>query len=210
MKDTLELLIHLYQLSPIPLRMAYGIWCAFIGLYIYAHYHDQFHSPDRPREITKINYSNAFVLLGILTVIVYFLAKTYNWPIHLALQGDELWALVGLPIMLIGLALVGSARAALNGYWGPHIYKYLKDEDNVLITRGVYSKLRHPIYLGQVLMAIGTLLLSDSTVFLMFAAPLVIINFFRSRFESEDLKVRFPGSYQAYKNKTSWLCPGLF
>jgi protein-S-isoprenylcysteine O-methyltransferase Ste14 len=209
-KDIFEFLLHVYELSPVPLRIAYGFWAAFIGLYIYASYHDRFNSPTRVRTRKRQNYSRAYVLLGFFTVAIYFLAKSNNWPIHQSLFSGEAWGLIGLPFMLVGLVLIGAARAALNGYWGPHIYTYADSADNVLVQRGVYGTLRHPIYLGQVLMAIGTLLLSNSTIFLLFAAPLILINIARSKRESAHLLEVFGQDFVKYKENTSWLFPDLF
>ena len=209
MKDILEFLIHIYNLSPIPLRIAYAIWCAFIGLYMYAYYHDMFNSPPKPRRKKRKNYSNAFIFLGILTVVIYFLAKSNEWAIHQVMFYGEVTPFSGLPFMAIGLLLIAAARAALNGYWGPHIYIYDMPNDNILISRGIYGKLRHPIYLGQVLMAIGTLLLSNSTIFILFAAPLIAINTVRSQREEVHLSEMFGENFVHYSENTYWLIPGV-
>ena len=209
MNGLFELLTHVYNLSPIPLRMAYSLWLAFIGLYIYAYHHDQFNSPPKSRKQKRQNYSNTFIFLGLFTVIIYFFAKSHEWIIHHALFDDDSLPFIGLPFMFIGLVLIGAARAALNGYWGPHIYVYDTPSDNILIRRGIYSKLRHPIYVGQVLMATGTLILSNSTVFLLFAIPLVFINIVRSKREERHLYEMFADKFTDYYDNTFWLIPGV-
>ncbi|MEN3068816.1 isoprenylcysteine carboxylmethyltransferase family protein [Uliginosibacterium sediminicola] len=210
MKDVLELFIRVYEISPIPLRMAYGIWCAFIGLYIYASYHDHYNSPIRPRRPVQHNSPNVLVVLGLATVFLYTIAHLKQWPIHYSLIGDEAISFVGLPLMLIGLFVVAAARAALNGYWGPHIYEYEDPKDSILIKKGIYGQLRHPIYLGQIFMAVGTLILSDSIIFLLFAVPLSLFNVVKAQRESRYLHRKFGDSFVEYKNTVAWFCPGLF
>ena len=210
MKDLIDFLVRIYELSPVPLRMAYAMWIAFISLYIYSYWYDKFNSPPKPRTQKRQNYSNAFILLGLVTAVLYFFAKWRGWPIDQPIFDDEALPFTGIVVMLIGLVLIAAARVALNGYWGPHIYEYTNPNHNILISHGIYSSLRHPIYLGQVLMAAGTLLLSNSSVFLIFTLPLVLINIARSKREDDHLLEVFEENFIKYKDNTYVLVPGVY
>jgi len=76
-----------------------------------------------------------------------------------------------------------------------------------MIIQGVFSIVRHPIYLGVILVYIG---LSCMTLSLLSAALLIIIiPFYRyiSRYEERLLIMRFGDEYQTYMRKVPMLFP---
>jgi protein-S-isoprenylcysteine O-methyltransferase Ste14 len=105
--------------------------------------------------------------------------------------------------MILGLIIVGVARATLDGYWGPNIYKY-EGSDNKLITHGIYSKIRHPVYLSQFLMTLGTVFLINNLWIAFFPVFTLFINHLRALHEERDLRNRFPDKYPDYHNTTSY------
>jgi protein-S-isoprenylcysteine O-methyltransferase Ste14 len=81
--------------------------------------------------------------------------------------------------------------------------------DGTLVARGTYRVVRHPIYLGWVLlvwaasdMTIGRLVFAAvSTAYLVIAVP----------FEERSLRRRFGPSYDAYRDRVRWrIVPGLY
>ena len=77
-----------------------------------------------------------------------------------------------------------------------------------LVTSGPYLFVRHPIYLGGLLMTVGEVWLRFSPLVvalnLMFVAAQVV----RLRYEEEILEHTFP-EYRAYRTRTSALIPGI-
>ena len=72
-----------------------------------------------------------------------------------------------------------------------------------LVTKGIYSKIRHPIYTGICLMLIGLAFLGDAPlslrVLILFFAAVKII---RAYFEEKLLEKRFAAVYIEYKKNT--------
>ena len=82
-------------------------------------------------------------------------------------------------------------------------------DDYKLRTNGLYSKVRHPIYLSVIILITGYLLFfSAFYTFLIF--PLIVLFLhFKMNFEEENLEKKFP-EYALYKTHTKRLLPGLY
>jgi protein-S-isoprenylcysteine O-methyltransferase Ste14 len=82
-------------------------------------------------------------------------------------------------------------------------------EHAALAERGVYRLVRHPIYGGLILMALG-LSLAESPLGLIPAALLAVVVDLKSRLEEEWLVERQPG-YAAYRARTPRrFVPGVY
>lgn len=111
----------------------------------------------------------------------------------------------GLALLVGGgvLALRGSRdlRAALTPLPYPR-------QDAELVRTGIYSHVRHPIYGGLVVAAVGFGLLTASPVALALAAALLGFFLLKSRREEAWLMVRYP-AYDAYRAETRRLIPWI-
>ncbi len=111
-----------------------------------------------------------------------------------------------------GLAVVAGAIVAVLGVLGlgSSLSPFPKPVDgSELVTHGVYGVIRHPIYSGIVLAAIGWSVATASIV--AFAAAVLLFLLFdaKSRREEVWLAERHPG-YAAYRTRTKRLVPGLY
>ena len=71
-----------------------------------------------------------------------------------------------------------------------------------LITYGIYSKFRHPIYIGVTLTLFGWALLTMSLIVLIVAILSVALSIIRAHYEEEVLTKKFGKEYTDYKKKT--------
>lgn len=79
----------------------------------------------------------------------------------------------------------------------------------VLIQDGVYRRLRHPIYAGLILAAVGWSLLTASLVALVLALAFALLLDLKARREEVWLRERYPG-YAEYATQTRRFVPGLY
>jgi protein-S-isoprenylcysteine O-methyltransferase Ste14 len=82
--------------------------------------------------------------------------------------------------------------------------------DHTLVTTGLYSRIRHPSYLGLLIMALGWGLAFRSGVGVLLAALHVPVLLARIRAEEALLQSHFGGEYDAYRARTWRMLPGVY
>lgn len=105
----------------------------------------------------------------------------------------------GLVINILGLFIWWSAKITLAEKWYPG---WGQPKIKKLVTRGVYSKIRHPLYWGINFTLIG-LCLIRLNIFLIILSLLIIAYFFwRMDIETKFLIKTLGKKYLDYKKKT--------
>ena len=105
-------------------------------------------------------------------------------PDAIRYAGMALFA-VGVMLFVVGLLTLGTLESC----------------ENDLVTRGIYSRIRHPMYLAFILWLIG-LPLSFGGLFSFILSPIFVANVLWWRYlEEKELEQRFV-SYKAYKRAT--------
>lgn len=106
--------------------------------------------------------------------------------------------LVGIGFFILGFSLHYLAHKV-----NPHAH-YPKEKVEKLITQGIYSKMRHPIYTGYLLMYLGAFFILRSlwTLF-----PIFVFStfFYYSALDEEKfLLKKFGAEYFSYMQKVPW------
>jgi protein-S-isoprenylcysteine O-methyltransferase Ste14 len=81
---------------------------------------------------------------------------------------------------------------------------------HTLVTDGIYSVIRHPSYLGLVLVSLGWVLAFRSGVGVLLTVALIPPLLARIRSEEALLEEQFGDEYRVYRNRTSRLIPGIY
>jgi protein-S-isoprenylcysteine O-methyltransferase Ste14 len=103
---------------------------------------------------------------------------------------------VGSVLTLAGMTGIAVARYQLGRSFS------IKPEARQLVTHGIYSKIRNPIYVfGSGLLAGFILVLHRGDLWLVFAA-IVIMQIIRAHREAEVLEAAFGDAYREYRRKT--------
>ena len=109
--------------------------------------------------------------------------------------------IIGLIINIVGLIVWWSAKLTLSENWSAG---YGKPDIKRLVTRGIYSKIRHPLYWGINTTLAGLILLYPATWFFVTSLAIIIYFFYRMRIETKYLSETLGKEYEDYKRR-AWL-----
>lgn len=103
---------------------------------------------------------------------------------------------VGASFVVLGLALVFTARFQLGRSFS------VTPQARTLVTHGLYSKIRNPIYVFGTLVILGVILILQRPYLWILLVLLIPVQMLRARKESAVLESKFGESYREYKRKT--------
>jgi protein-S-isoprenylcysteine O-methyltransferase Ste14 len=143
-----------------------------------------------------------FLLFGLIFFAPLLLPTPFSWPAPLDVIGvglGILLALIGGTIALAGLLSLGRNLAAV-----PY-----PREDAVMVERGAYRLVRHPIYSGIIFGAFGWAFFHNSLLTLLLALVLFLFFDVKSRREERWLCEKYP-DYAAYQARVHKLIPLIY
>jgi len=71
-----------------------------------------------------------------------------------------------------------------------------------LVTQGIYSRVRHPLYLFSFIAFAGLFLYLDKSWGILGLLPIQLIQFYRARREEEELEILYGDQYRRYRQQT--------
>jgi protein-S-isoprenylcysteine O-methyltransferase Ste14 len=110
----------------------------------------------------------------------------------------------GLLLMLVGLGFAVWARFILGRNWSGTV---TVKENHVLITRGPYAWVRHPIYTGILLAALGTAIVGGTFASLVVVALVTLALWLKLRIEERFMLETFGEQYASYRQRVKALIP---
>lgn len=140
-----------------------------------------------------------FSAIGLFFPSLFVFAGSSESPLALPL------ALLGCLLALAGAVLLHRSRAELGSAWS-----LAPKSDQGLVTTGPYRLVRHPIYLGLVLLAAGEALTFGSWPALVIVLGAIVPTFaWRARTEEKLLSHTFGVHYEIYRQQTKMIIPHL-
>jgi protein-S-isoprenylcysteine O-methyltransferase Ste14 len=103
---------------------------------------------------------------------------------------------IGTVLAVAGVGLVGVARYQLGKSFA------IKAEAHELVTSGLYSKIRNPIYVFGVVMLTGLVLVVQMRGLWIVLVAVAIGQAIRARREEQVLQAAFGSAYREYRRKT--------
>jgi protein-S-isoprenylcysteine O-methyltransferase Ste14 len=103
---------------------------------------------------------------------------------------------VGLALAAIGLAGWSVARIQLGKSFS------IRPKATELVARGIYSKIRNPVYVFGTVLIVGVVLWIGRPVFLLILVVIVPMQIIRARKEAQVLEAKFGDAYRSYRAQT--------
>ena len=132
---------------------------------------------------------NMVTLALVLATVVFLVlhANLVEWtPVKMA----------GAALAVFSVAMLAVARLQLGASFA------IKAKARTLVTTGIYSKIRNPIYVFGVVMLAGFVLVLHRPVLWFAVAAIVIMQLVRARREATVLEAAFGDAYREYRRKT--------
>jgi protein-S-isoprenylcysteine O-methyltransferase Ste14 len=133
--------------------------------------------------------TNVVTLVAIVIGVVLFLWHALSLPM-------TPMRVAGLALVIPAFTLLLVARMQLGAAFS------LEARASELVTTGIYSRIRNPIYFFGGLMIAGVILWTQRPLGLVVLAVLIPLQIMRVRKEEQVLEAKFGAAYLEYKRKT--------
>jgi protein-S-isoprenylcysteine O-methyltransferase Ste14 len=159
------------------------------------------------RILSEGDRGSLWVLLTLI-MLGYFLAFYLSFMGFGRVHNRNLMFAAGAILALSGLAVRLISILTLKQQF---TYKVTQIESHALVDHGVYKYIRHPGYLGQILIFTGTAMAQSSWVSVLCMIFPVLLGFsIRIRIEERFLLEHLGSEYAAYRHRTRKLIPGVY
>jgi protein-S-isoprenylcysteine O-methyltransferase Ste14 len=118
---------------------------------------------------------------------------------------DPRLSIVGTVMLAIGLAVL---FAGFMGLGKSLTANPVPNQDGVLVTKGIYSIVRHPIYLGLLAITLGLVISSGVWAQIIVWIALAVLLVYKMRWEEVLLTAKYKG-YAEYMTKVPAVIPSL-
>lgn len=108
----------------------------------------------------------------------------------------DLQRCIGMILVVAGIAGIAAARYQLGKSFS------IKPEARQLVTGGVYSRIRNPIYVFGTVAVAGLVLVLHKPILWLLVAAIVVMQILRARREAQVLEAAFGDAYREYRRKT--------
>ena len=122
-----------------------------------------------------------------------------------SLDVDPTLEYVGIAMIAIGVVTL---FAGFRGLGKSLTANPVPNEDGVLVTKGIYSIVRHPIYLGLLIITLGLVVSSGVWAQIIVWIALAVLLVYKMHWEEVLLTAKYKG-YAEYMTKVPGIVPGL-
>jgi len=111
---------------------------------------------------------------------------------------DDILSVMGIVLAIISSIFWMISRIQLGASFS------VKPEAKYMVTEGIYSKIKHPIYLFSSLAVLGSAMAIRNICLYLFCLLMTVVQITRARKEDALLKKTFKKDYENYSKKT-WI-----
>ena len=135
----------------------------------------------------KLNVGTLLLVFVVLAFLLFRFGGAVAWTP---------WQIAGVAIFIPAFVLFVLARIELGRAFS------IKAKASMLVTTGLYSRIRNPIYVFGGLMSVGMIVFVHRPWWLLIWVPLIPLQLVRVRKEEQVLEAKFGDAYRDYKRRT--------
>ena len=148
--------------------------------------------------------SRGYFYVAVQFLLIALLFTTPRQPEPYGAFSDAL-GIVGVAVIALGAVILVTSFVRLGRSLTANP---VPKEDGVLVTSGLYGRVRHPIYFGLLVLAIGVVLDAGWWPQIVIALMLYFLLNIKAQFEEDLLRKKYP-EYKAYAQKTPRFFPRI-
>ena len=164
-----------------------------------------------PEKVKITTVEKAISIMGLLQpflLILSYLEYKIIIALFIPFWSDPIIAYIGIAFLIFGGIIMIISRIQLGRYGTPVVHT---GEDHILVTKGLYKIVRHPMYFGGIFMMVAPYLAFRSLFLL---TGIVILDSFlmnmRIKIEEQTLIGTFGEDYRNYIKRTKKLVPFIY
>ena len=146
------------------------------------------------------------ILIPVEFVIVIFYIISPLWLLLTFLMVPELLRWIGLFLAIVSIPIVVWVHQTLGRAYS---YALETKSDQILITSGPFSKVRHPLYSAHNIFNLGMIFLTLNIPLIIFAIFGVPFTYTRMKDEERMMVTQFGSDYEEYMKRTGRIFPKL-
>ena len=140
---------------------------------------------------TTVPFKTALTIIVVIGVFLYLIwAQRGLFGPMTPVRG------IGMALAAVGLIGWVTARAQLGKSFS------IRPKATELVTHGIYSKIRNPVYVSGTVFLAGLILWAGRPIWLLVLLVLIPMQVIRARKEASVLEAKFGDEYRAYRAKT--------
>ncbi len=157
----------------------------------------------------KVGYARLFNGSSILTVALAFFSMNFWGWLYFLTNPEAVQPVLLFPgVILIALGLIVSTKAS-QAISVSTVADMRTDRRPQLVTDGIYSRIRHPLYLATILLLLGMAAVYPFTNVLVFALSLIGYVLVGAWLEERKLLLQYGQEYLEYRKKAGFMVPVL-
>ncbi|MHA2600732.1 MAG: methyltransferase family protein [Candidatus Thorarchaeota archaeon SMTZ1-83] len=157
----------------------------------------------------KVGYARLFNGSSILTVALAFFSMNFWGWLYFLTNPEAVQPVLLFPgVILIALGLIVSTKAS-QAISVSTVADMRTDRKPQLVTDGIYSRIRHPLYLATILLLLGMAAVYPFANVLVFALSLIGYVLVGAWLEERKLVLQYGQEYLEYRKKAGFMVPVL-
>lgn len=157
----------------------------------------------------KEGYARIFNTTSILTLLIAFISMNFWDWFYFLLRPNQIQPILFISGILLTVGGVVLSAMASRVISVSTVADMRTDRKAELVTGGIYSRIRHPLYLATVMIFTAIALIYPFPTVIVFSASIVVYTMIGAYFEERKLVKHYGNEYLDYKKTAGFILPKL-